>query len=229
MAIVTRKEFAELCGKSVNYINTYITRKQVSTIPPGNKLIDTENPLNILFKKKCKSIERGKVEEKREQKKEAKKPIQEQPVIPIYEIFTKPETKAEKEARLRKNQEDEEDLSWDARKKKADALQAERKAELTQLQVEKMMGSLMPVDLVDSILRINIQDIFRTFEAGCINLASIYCDILAGGDREKLAEITGKLRQELSRTIERVKTSAAQEIENAVEDYAESRSRGERK
>ena len=47
-------------------------------------------------------------------------------------------------------------MSWDARKKKADALQAERKAELTQLQVEKMMGSLMPVDLVETIFRINI-------------------------------------------------------------------------
>ena len=52
MAIVTRKEFAELCGKSTNYINTYITRNQISVIPPDGKLIDTENPLNILYKKK---------------------------------------------------------------------------------------------------------------------------------------------------------------------------------
>ena len=73
MAIVTRKEFAELCGKTTNYINNYIIRNQVSVIPPDGKLIDTENPLNILFKKKCKSIERNKTEKERKTRKETKK------------------------------------------------------------------------------------------------------------------------------------------------------------
>lgn len=242
MAIVTRKEFAELCGKTTNYINTYIIRNQVSVIPPDGKLIDTENPLNILFKKKCKSIERNKTEEERKTRKETKKnPTEFEKLIGqaaenlgmsedvIEKIYTKPESAAQKKARLEQNEKDEEEMSWDARKKKADALQAERKAELTQLQVEKMMGSLMPVDLVETIFRINIQDIFKNFESGCINLASIYCDILAGGDREKLAEITGKLRLELSQIISRTKTNAAQEIENAVAEFADARARGERK
>ena len=229
MAIVTRKEFAELCGKSVNYVNTYVVRNQVAVLP--NKMIDTENPLNILFKKKCKSIDRNREVEarkERKQKKNTPNPEEEVTSEPIY-IYSKKESAEEKSARLRQNEADEEQLSWDARKKRADALQSERKAELSQLQVEKMMGSLMPVDLVEAILRINIQDIFRNFESSCINLASIYCDILGAGDREKLAEITGRLRQELSTIIKRTETSAAQEIENVIADYADSRNRGERK
>ena len=107
MAIVTRKEFAELCGKSTNYINTYITRNQISVIPPDGKLIDTENPLNILFKKKCKSIERNKTEEERKTRKETKQSSSDFEKLigkaaenlgmnqeVIDKIYTKPETPA---------------------------------------------------------------------------------------------------------------------------------------
>ena len=114
MAIVTRKEFAELCGKSTNYINTYITRNQISVIPPDGKLIDTENPLNILFKKKCKSIERNKTEEERKTRKETKQSSSDFEKLigkaaenlgmsqeVIDKIYTKPETPAQKKARLK--------------------------------------------------------------------------------------------------------------------------------
>jgi DNA polymerase III delta subunit len=196
-----------------------------------SKLIDTENELNKIFKKNCKKLNNAPATEKR---KAAAKPaakvfpeITDDPdEIPIY---SKKETAQEKADRMKQNAEDEEQLSWDMRKKIADAKRAERNAEISQLQVDKLMGSLMPVDLVEAILKVNVQDIFKTFENSCVNLASIYCDILAGGDRTKLAEITKKLRIELSSVIERVKQSAAQEIENVVEDYAESRSRGEKK
>ena len=87
----------------------------------------------------------------------------------------------------------------------------------------------MPVDLVTTLLSVNIQDIFKTFENETINLASIYCDVLAGGNRDKLSEIISELRVRLSNVISRIKDSAASEIENIIEDYAESRNRGERK
>lgn len=229
MALVTRKEFAELCGKPVNYINTYVTRKQVAVLP--DKRIDTDNPLNVLFKKKCKSIERTKEEEARVERKTSKLKIEEPVNGEISEtlIYTKKETAEEKAARLKQNAEDEENMSWEARKKRADALKAERAAEISQLQLDKMMGSLLPVDLVEAIFRINIQDIFKNFESSCLNIASIYCDILANGDRTKLAEITGRIRTELAAIIERTKRNAASEIENAIDDYSETRSRGERK
>ena len=230
MALVTRQEWADLCGKPLNYINTYIGRKKISVL--SNKMIDTENELNKIFKKNCKKLNAA-------PPKETKKPTSFKEVIEnvmpetskemLDEIFTKPETAKEKKLREAQNEEDEEKLSWDMRKKIADALKAERAAELAQLQVDKMMGALMPTELVETILRVNIQDILKTFENSCINLASIYCTILAKGDRTKLAEITGKLRIELASIVKRTEASAAQEIEGVIEEYSEARNRGERK
>ena len=131
--------------------------------------------------------------------------------------------------REKQNEEEQEWVDWDMRKKIADALKAEKAAELAQLQVDKLMGNLMPVDMVEMIFKMNTQDIFKTFENELINLASIYCDILAGGNREKLSEIIKQLRQRLTDTIERIKENTAAEIENAIESYAEARSRGEKK
>ena len=85
-------------------------------------------------------------------------------------------------------------LSWDARKKRADALKAESSAEKEALAVKKMMGQLMPTELVEQILRINIQNIFKEFGAGSLNIASTYCDIMANGDRTLLGEIELSLR-----------------------------------
>ena len=245
MAIVTRAEFASICNRTVAIINTNVSRKKISTLP--DKTIDTENPLNKIFFKKCKKEDADKLEEQRAEKRQAKSapessaaPISEPAVRKLYEEvvekvepkverFTKVETPAEKKAREKQNEEDAELVDWKKRKEKADALKAERQAELAQLQVEKLMGSLMPVDLAEMMLKINIQDIFRTFEIELHNMASIYCDILAGGDRKKLAEIVSKLRLKLNEVIKRVEETAAQEIENAIEEYAEVRSRGERK
>lgn len=239
MSIITRAEFAIICQTTNAIINTNVSRNKIATVVNDKKLIDTENPLNKIFKKNSIALN-----------KEKSAPVSKQKPIPaesfkeiiqktvhdlgldsetVDKVFTAPESAGQKRARQKQNEEDEEVVSWDQRKKIADALQAERKADVTQLQLEKMMGQLMPVDLVEAILKINIQDIFKTFESSCINLASIYCDVLAGGDREKLAEIVTKLRSELSRTITRIQQSAAQEIENAVENYADSRSRGEKK
>ena len=237
MAILTRAEFAATCNRTVLVINTNISRNKISVIPPKGKMIDSENPLNKIFKKNCLQLDKKRLEEEKTKKKEAK--VEEQTVKEpekleeVYEktveIFTKQETPVQRKRREKQNSEDAESVNWDARKKKADALKADRAAELAQLQVEKMMGNLMPVDLVEMILKVNIQDIFKTFENELINLGSIYCDILAGGNRDKLAEIVTKLRMKLSETIKRIELTAAQEIENTVEDYAEVRSRGERK
>lgn len=237
MAILTRAEFAATCNRTVLVINTNISRNKISTIPPDNKMIDSENPLNKIFKKNCLALDKKKAEEEKLKKKEQKldnKPVEnpeelEKAYTETVQIFTKQETPAQEKRRKKQNEEDAESVNWDARKKKADALKAERAAELAQLQVEKMMGNLMPVDLVEMILKVNIQDIFKTFENELINLGSIYCDILAGGNRDKLSELITKLRLKLNETIKRIESTAAQEIENTVEDYAEVRSRGERK
>jgi hypothetical protein len=71
--------------------------------------------------------------------------------------------------------------------------------------------------------------LFFTLQNDAENLASIYCDILADGDRKYLSEITEKISEKLKLIIKRAEEVAEASIENAVEEYAETRNRGERK
>lgn len=240
MPILTRADFAIVCKTTPAVINTNISRKKISTLATDKKLIDTENPLNKIFKKNQLALANGKVKDERAEKKQQKyqeaagfrKVIEDalpdaDPEI-IDEIFSKEETKTNKKINAAKNEEDKERVDWDLRKKKADAIKAEKAAEMQGIQIEKLNGKLMPVDLVKTILKVNIQHINKTYEQDLINIASIYCDILAGGSRDKLAEIILELRTKLNDVIKRTEQTAYQEIENVIDDYAETRSRGER-
>jgi len=120
-------------------------------------------------------------------------------------------------------------ITLEKRKRKADVIKAETDSELKKLQLEKMMGKLIPVDLMQGILKINIQNIFMSFDNELVNIASIYCDVMAGGDRSKLSDIVHKMRENLGRIISDTKLNAAKEIEGVINEYSEVRSRGERK
>lgn len=226
MSIVTRAEFAKLCNRDVKFLNVYVSRKKVMPMLEDKSLIDTENPVNVLFYKTQKKKDD-------EEKKASKKPPPAATQIEkVYEeVVKKIEEPKAKKTRSTKKEVDQADemLSWDARKKRADALKAEASAEKEALAVQKLMGQLIPTDLVEQILRINIQNIFKEFESNAENIAYTYCDIMAGGDRQLLGEVTDKLREKIEEIVSRSKESSEAEIENAINEYAETRSRGERK
>ena len=118
---------------------------------------------------------------------------------------------------------------WPARKRKADALLQEAKAEKERLAVEKVAGQLLPLDLTLQIIQIHNRDIFATFQNDVENLASEFCDRLAGGDRKALAELTARLSAKLEDSIKRAADVAQASIESVIDEYSETRNRGERK
>lgn len=254
MALRTRKEFAEDCKTTVAVITTNINRGHINTVVGDKKKIDDANPLNLAFKRNYINLNRAKQKSPSELKiapkkvisdsekkkafvqaetfKDAIKIVQDDLGLSdeeIEQIYTEPESIEQTKARESQNEEDDDVLDYKTRKIIADALLAERKAELAQLAVDKQSGNLMPVDLVDALFTANIQDIFKTFENETVNLASIYCDVLAGGNREMLAEIISELRTRLTEVITRIKESSQSQMENIIDEYAEVRSRGEKK
>jgi len=56
MSIVNRAAFAAICEMSIHALNVYISRNKVAIML--DKQIDTENPLNLAFKKKRKQMVR---------------------------------------------------------------------------------------------------------------------------------------------------------------------------
>lgn len=114
------------------------------------------------------------------------------------------------------------------RQKQAAAEKAERENQLKLLEIEKKMGELMPIDMVEKILTINIQTVFKSFENECENIASVYCEIL-GGDRTHLSDMVNQMREHLQKTINEIKDKAAAEVKSVIKEYAEVRGRGQRK
>lgn len=230
MSLLSRIEFSELNGVTTGYVNMYIKRKKIMLT--SDNRIDTENPVNKLFSKNLKANKSGKKKVATSVKKESE-PIQkiyEKVVEPIKEVeFTPKETATQKRIREKQNKESEEEVDWDKRKKIADALKAEKQAEKEALTVEKLQGQLIPIELMKTILKINIQGIIKTFESNLINTASIYCDVMAGGDRDLLAEVTEELRKDLQVNVSRAEDSSAQEIEIAINSFVEQRAVGEKK
>ena len=224
--LYTRKEFAALCHTTTAVITTNINRNKIILF---DKKIDSGNAINKSFfnkysKKAEKAIKEG-------NKPKAKSPQAEKLYGDLVHTISREEviSKAAEKRRKKANDEADEVVSWEQRKKIADALLQERKAEQAQLQLEKMAGKLIPTDLVFDIIRVHNQSIFATFQNDAENLASIYCDILAAGDRKMLAEINDKLGDVISISIKRSEDVALAGITNAIEEYSKTRNRGERK
>jgi hypothetical protein len=114
------------------------------------------------------------------------------------------------------------------RKKTADVVFVERQSELKQIQLEKIAGNTLPLDITTNLLRINLQSIFKTFSMELENIATISVETL-GGTRADLVKITNAQNVMLKKIVENAKANANQEIEMYIQEYSETRSRGERK
>lgn len=193
------KEFADAYGIKESTVKSYIFRKQLQR--DANGLIDTENDRNKLFILEMQLKPSGK-----------------------KKVETEVVSKSKKEVQQKISFEEKQIIDLDHRKRIAETEAKERESELKRIQLEKIAGNLMPVELVEKILVINIQSIFKNFESEMENLARVYVP-----DRDLLAQAISDQKELLSKIIAKTKEDSSIEIENAINDYQETRSRGERK
>ncbi len=147
--------------------------------------------------------------------------------IPVIENQTKLSLEEKREIQASKKAR-ETLLELELRQKIANAQYKEREAELKQIQLEKIAGNTLPLDLVDTILTINLQTIFKVFNSELENIATISVEIL-GGTRDDLVRITKSQNVILNKLVETARTNANFEIDRAVAEYSETRARGERR
>jgi len=227
MAELSKEEFAAICRTTPGVINTNIHRNKL-VYDIETKKLDSDDPINKAFFKKYQKIHEEKVSKERLVRR-----IDESYDQVVEKVSNKVSKKIESdEVAVKKGKSREKSQSvvdWAERKLQADTLLQEARAEKEKLNLEKLAGKLIPVDLVFNILNIHNHDIFATFQNDAENLASVYCDILAGGDRKKLSEITTKLSEKLDDAVRRAKEVSMSSIENAIDDYREVRNRGEKK
>jgi hypothetical protein len=137
-------------------------------------------------------------------------------------------TLEEKRVLARERQQRLDLIDLDLRKRTAETTLVERNSELRQLQLEKIAGNTLPLDITKSILMINIQTIFTTFNSEIDNMVTITVEEL-GGTRADAVRIQNKLKVVFKKLIETTKENSNREIEKVVNEYADVRSRGERK
>lgn len=218
------KEFALAVGISYNTLKQHIYRKKVYK---SGDVIDTDYELNKIYivdQTNGKGLNLKKINEV---EVPDKKP--ELPQTETVEIDS-PEIDFPKERPTRKIMDASDILHNDLnlRRKLADAEKAEKDNELKSMEIAKKMGELMPIEMVEKILAVNIQTLLRSSENEWENIASEYCEIL-GGDRSHLSEMVKHMREHLQMMIGEVKMKAAQEIKSVIKDYAAVRGRGQRK
>jgi len=220
MAEYSRKEFAALCGTTYGIVTMNITRGNL--IVEGKK-IDMDNPLNKAFFIKYNKKRESKIVTKR------KKPVQEIYDQVVEKVPVKSKTRTVKQTeKERSRKKGEELVDWDMRKKRAEALLKERNAEKALLSVKKMYGEMLPTDFVKRMFSTFSKTVFSVFDNSMMNLAGVYCDELAGGDREALSRVNQKLNEEFQIIIDSASDIAMKDLENEIKEYSVKRGKGEK-
>jgi hypothetical protein len=207
MAIVSLTEFAEMIGMSYDTAKKNAQRGKIIKGTDGK--IDTDNAVNRLFldKKKAQNINKP------------------NPVVAQNDV-SKTKKPVERPTGLTAQQKQYADI--DLRTKIAAAETKEREAELKRLQLEKLAGNLLPVDQVEKIIVVNVQAILKNFRSERDNMALVMVERF-GGSRKDLVEITTALDKIMDVVISKAEKDANYELDIAVSQYQEVRSRGERK
>jgi hypothetical protein len=207
MAIVSLTEFAEMIGMSYDTAKKNAQRGKIIKGTDGK--IDTDNAVNRLFldKKKAQNINKPNTVVAQNDVSKTRKPV-------------------ERPTGLTAQQKQYADI--DLRTKIAAAETKEREAELKRLQLEKLAGNLLPVDQVEKIIVVNVQAILKNFRSERDNMALVMVERF-GGSRKDLVEITTALDKIMDVVISKAEKDANYELDIAVSQYQEVRSRGERK
>lgn len=207
MAIVSLTEFAEMIGMSYDTAKKNAQRGKIIKGTDGK--IDTDNAVNRLFldKKKAQNINKP------------------NPVVAQNDV-SKTRKTVERPTGLTAQQKQYADI--DLRTRIAAAETKEREAELKRLQLEKLAGNLLPVDQVEKIIVVNVQAILKNFRSERDNMALVMVERF-GGSRKDLVEITTALDKIMDVVISKAEKDANYELDIAVSQYQEVRSRGERK
>jgi hypothetical protein len=219
MAKFTRKDVEDMYSIKPGTLRQYIRRGKLIEDETG--YIDNKNLINERF---LKSKERALQPTSVVEEVSAPVVIKKRVSAPVDVKKNKPV----KRAKLTQREKDELSRmslldSYEIRTKKADAELKERTAELKKLEIEKKAGELLPVDLVRKIIGINNKSIFINMEQEIRNQAGMMAK-----DREELAILEKEMQKSLTISVKKAKDDMQAELENAINEFMDTRGRGQK-
>lgn len=240
MPLVSRKEFAELCGDPVPKINVWIGRDKLVLHPADKKLMDTEDPLNKAFIEARQVFNAAKGNPKEE--KQPKEPKKKLKFVDIEGVRApgRPKKGNEKRVNPAEIQKKERQLAeqhnisklrldQDMQKKALEIENLELEREKRKLELQKKAGELMPVDLVMGVLKRHADSINKSFEKGIESLVTSMTHTLAHGNQVVYGKYLGMAKQTLSDCIIKAGKSADEEVSILVDEFSQTLGRGQRR
>lgn len=220
MALLTRAQFADLVERNPAVITGDINNGRLRVCEHDPKLIDTESPFVAAYIRKWQIRNNADL---------------------LGEEYTRPdqttitarpprfETKEIKDKIEYARSKDQKRLDMDDRKRELETENLQLKIQREQLLLDKAAGKLLPIDLVEGVLKRHGNSFLKNFEKGIENIASMFCNIMVGGDQKYYTRIMEECRQELARCITKSGSDAEQEVDQLVEDYSEKLLKGPKK
>lgn len=219
MALITRIEFAKMCGMANNALAVYIKRRKL--IVEGNK-VDTELDINVLFLSK---YNKGFVAH--ENIKQYKDPIELDPVVSPTTIV---------EATARKtplgfqqghtNNKSPSLFNMDQTKKQLDIDKITVEIRLKLLDEAKKRGEIIPIDLIKVIISQQSQSIITSFKDNLEDIITIFGKS-KGMNVNEIAEMRGSITKTLNIIVNKAVDNSKRNIKNIIDEYSLKKNVGE--
>ncbi len=235
--VITRHEFAKRCGVAKSYINTYIKRGKISVLKQGDDdfVNLTANNTIAFATKKGYDISSGysvaKDPEKKPEPKPKKKP-EPQTHIPINSL---PEDADQTDIQpapkgmllsdfIKLTVKDDVDTV----KKKIEIQKLVEQAEIEKLKKEKLQGLSIPTELVHAIFHRSFVGITIAFNEGAADLVQRMRHRYGASAKDQI-ELQSELETIVNEAVQAMKETSTSELKSVIEQYKETRSKGERK
>lgn len=230
--IVGKKRFRELCGGttelSAKHLNTYISRNKV--IIESDGMIDIDNEVNQAF-----ITSRLNTQKKSSFSTVVPTPKKKTPQEPKK---LKANSKAESFDNEENNEGTQYDLNLDVKEMTMAQLQTEKERrtvqklgeeiELKRIQKEKLMGVVIPTDVVKAVFARQMKAIVSAFSQG-VNDVSLKVAHRFSPSKQEIADLKKELIGVVNDSIKESSELGMKEIKSIVNEYSEVRGRGEKK
>lgn len=211
MPFLTKGEFAEKCGIETKKLSVYISRKKVILTTEG--LIDPDNALNVQFFKHQETLGGAKRLQKYVVDVEKTAPTE------VNDVGDKPK-KARKSFK-KDSDPDKFDIRFDldTTKKQAEIKKIELETRIQEQKQAKMLGQLVPTDLVKSLFAQHFKDVTISFkQAADIFLTEIAKKAKLG--RNEQAEMKGQLIRIINNAVEESVIQSKKSVVKMVQDHS---------
>lgn len=218
MPLLTQTEFAEKCGVSLAYLSVNKSRNKVILDTQG--YVDELNSTNQLFLQKCLSRSKSASKAIEATEKGSKSHITQQAPSGNQSKNTENEEFSRQNTIVTDRALKKMDIDYEKKQKEIERLDQEMR--LARLQEEKLLGKLIPTDMVKNLFAQHFKSVTLTFKQAA-DLIAVEFGKKAKIARNDQAELRGQLVTIINRAIEDGITESKRSLAHIVHEYSQTR------